>query len=843
MDTSENPTPNLWAYPSSRPSSTVSHNHVRPSNSNSPAHAAPFVPMFQSPHGTPANQPSERQRRILELTGHNRANYPQYAFNPNLINHIDGSSPQPPFLGHPIAHPHSFPIPLIPQLPPTDNLNEKQRQARDLIIQLDGDKKLLLKSRQQTAAELQRLTSELANLEASQRGMEHLRFIYPLQVEISKMQSFHDSYGTEWTKVEELLELCWAEVGDLRDGSMTNQIDNKRPRVDDTVPTDEDDESDVVEIPAPPRPLKARRRVPTKPDHSSARGSISPPPARNTTHQPCGSYSGSDEGNARLLVPRSLETPSSEENNLSSSRRLIPSPIQLSTVNGLAASNNVDTVGLKDILGDPLIRECWLFNYLIDVDFITSQLDEDTRALVQVKIVHGSWKEEDANRINIEEAAKRYSNVQVITAYMAEMYGTHHSKMIILLRHDDTAQVNILTGNFIVRDWSMCQAVWRSPLLPLEHPPISTEESPGPFLMGSGTRFKKDILAYLNSYGQRRTGSLSAELRKYDFSSVRAALVASVPGKQNLQSINPNQETLWGWPALRHILSSLSPRTPKAKAHIVMQCSSVASLSQKWMLNFQDVLEAFKSCPPPPSPKPRFSLVFPTADEIRRSVDGYACGGSIHMKTQTPAQIKQLDLLKPMLCHWAGDDRPPQLAAVRQAKRRRAGPHIKTYTRFSDEDMTMVDWSMMTSANLSKQAWGEEVNGNGDVRICSYEIGVVVWPALWEDDAGDGAADMVAVFGKDMPDDADDDDATFEDKREDKAGTYDDDETTDGEGGAEDVLQESKTASREKRKIKVGLRMPYDLPLVPYQKDEMPWCASAPSMQPDCMGRTWSGFS
>ncbi|KAL8804980.1 MAG: hypothetical protein Q9223_005489 [Gallowayella weberi] len=212
MDTPENSTPNIWAYSSSRPSSTVSHNHVRPNNANSPAHVAPFVPMLQSPHGPPINQPSERQRRILELTSHNRANYTGYAFTPTSTSRIDGSSPQPPFLGHPIPHPHSFQAPNIPQLPPPDNLNDKQRQARDLIIQLDGDKKLLLKSRQQTAAELQRLTSELANLEATQRGMEHLRFIYPLQVEINRMQGFHDSYGTEWIKVEELLEICWAEL-------------------------------------------------------------------------------------------------------------------------------------------------------------------------------------------------------------------------------------------------------------------------------------------------------------------------------------------------------------------------------------------------------------------------------------------------------------------------------------------------------------------------------------------------------------------------------------------------------------------------------------------------------
>lgn len=84
--------------------------------------------------------------------------------------------------------------------------------------------------------------------------------------------------------------------------------------------------------------------------------------------------------------------------------QLIPSPIQLSHIRDLSAAsgNNVDTVRLKDILGDPLIRECWQFNFLFDVDFLMSQFDEDVRRLVQVKVVHGSWKKDAPNRIRIE---------------------------------------------------------------------------------------------------------------------------------------------------------------------------------------------------------------------------------------------------------------------------------------------------------------------------------------------------------------------------------------------------------------------------------------------------------
>lgn len=39
-----------------------------------------------------------------------------------------------------------------------------------------------------------------------------------------------------------------------------------------------------------------------------------------------------------------------------------------------------------------------------------------------------------------QEACSRYPNVEPIVAYMPERFGTHHSKMMILLRHDDLAQ-------------------------------------------------------------------------------------------------------------------------------------------------------------------------------------------------------------------------------------------------------------------------------------------------------------------------------------------------------------------------------------------------------------------
>jgi len=49
---------------------------------------------------------------------------------------------------------------------------------------------------------------------------------------------------------------------------------------------------------------------------------------------------------------------------------VLPSPFRLTHVRDLPAHLNVDSVTLNRILGDPLIKECWQFNFLIDLDFL-----------------------------------------------------------------------------------------------------------------------------------------------------------------------------------------------------------------------------------------------------------------------------------------------------------------------------------------------------------------------------------------------------------------------------------------------------------------------------------------
>lgn len=237
---------------------------------------------------------------------------------------------------------------------------------------------------------------------------------------------------------------------------------------------------------------------------------------------------------------------------------------------------------------------------------------------------------------------------------MPEMFGTHHSKMLILIRHDDTAQVIIHTANMIARDWTnMTQAVWKSPPLPL----LSTESESHHgqrHAVGSGQRFKIDLLNYLKAYSRRRPvcQTLVEKLSKYDFSTIRAALVASVPGRHAMY--DETEETKWGWAALKQALQNVPVQ--EGGSDITVQISSIATLgpTDAWLRKtLFDSLKASNGNSG--SQEPRFKIIFPTPDEIRRSLDGYVSGASIHTKIQSAQQAKQLLYLKPMFCHWAND--------------------------------------------------------------------------------------------------------------------------------------------------------------------------------------------
>lgn len=368
----------------------------------------------------------------------------------------------------------------------------------------------------------------------------------------------------------------------------------------------------------------------------------------------------------------------------------------------------------------------------------------------------------------------------------------------------------------------MTQAAWRSPLLPLISACGGSPSSVAATGTSVGDAFKNAILLYFAKYDKSRTGDLVEGLRKYSFHDIRAVFIGSVPGK--FQVDGRGKGDMWGWMALKRIMGNIPLHNDSQdekegdSGGIVVQVSSIATLGQAnvWFSPvFLKALSASRNVQDSStskSKKPKLSIIFPTAEEVRDSLNGYSSGAAIHTKIQSKSQQKQLSYLQPFLCHWdsslTSDQRSPSSTVGSLSGRSRAAPHIKTYIRFADKACTKIDWAMLTSANLSTQAWGSSFGnstgrlmeqGEGEVRICSYEAGVVVYPELFKD-CKEEVVEMVPVFKKDMP-------------------------IIDGIG----------------RKRVVGLRMPYDLPIKPYGKNDLPWCGTMSYGEVDWKGQSWEG--
>lgn len=105
-----------------------------------------------------------------------------------------------------------------------------------------------------------------------------------------------------------------------------------------------------------------------------------------------------DESNAFDAL-RSFSRPISPPRKKLCSVDVQQSPWQLTRIRDLPEVVNSDTVSLRDLLGDPLIRECWQFNFLHDIPFVMNAFDESIRHFVQLHVVHGFWKRNDLSRI------------------------------------------------------------------------------------------------------------------------------------------------------------------------------------------------------------------------------------------------------------------------------------------------------------------------------------------------------------------------------------------------------------------------------------------------------------
>ena len=234
--------------------------------------------------------------------------------------------------------------------------------------------------------------------------------------------------------------------------------------------------------------------------------------------------------------------------------------------------------------------------------------------------------------------------------------------------------------------------------------------------------FEADLLAYLESYKYNTlhqwssddttpSQKLTKELGRYDFSKAQVVLIPSTPGWYSYSSRPKGYLKLSE--AIRARVAKRDVSTP-----IVAEFSSIGSLHKKWLQEFYQSLDcAQNDC----KDLSKLKVVYPTVEEIRLSVEGYAGGQSV------PGNTKNVEkaVVKPLYHKWASTEDHPLHKPSNV-------PHIKTYYQLTHEDdgRQSMEWFCLTSHNLSKAAWGEKQNTKFGQKLFMrhWELGVVVFP-------------------------------------------------------------------------------------------------------------------
>lgn len=408
------------------------------------------------------------------------------------------------------------------------------------------------------------------------------------------------------------------------------------------------------------------------------------------------------------------------------------------------------TLVFPDLLNPQLgeIVESAQLNFMVDLEFLMTNYKAGKADHTPLLVMYGE----------MEGDPKDYSCVTCTKVNLPFQYGTHHTKMMIF-EYKTGLRVVVHTANLVPDDWyEKTQGFWVSPLFPeLENGKASLLDGESP------TRFKRDLVEYLLSYKAPDLTRWSHIIKKYDFSSCNVMFVGSTPGYHTGE-----HKERWGHMKVRRaIRQHASPC--KSSLPIIAQCSSIGSLgkdARSWLSG--ELGMSFTGAAGVCSSPPMVNVVYPSEDDICNSSQGWMGGSCLPYNSAT--HEKQTWLMQHFYL-WRGEKR----------KRTRVMPHIKTYTRINKNSST-AHFFLLTSANLSKAAWGVLQKQNSQLFIRSYEAGILMLPKFLND-------------------------------------------------GTEFELARPGT--------KNGLSLPYDFPLTPYPDGATPWFMNTHKKRPDIFGRTY----
>ena len=284
----------------------------------------------------------------------------------------------------------------------------------------------------------------------------------------------------------------------------------------------------------------------------------------------------------------------------------------------------------------------------------------------------------------VEQISKNYT---VIFPKMRESWGKFHPKLY-LLKFPTSLRVVVTSANLMKHDWSeIGQTIWFQD-----------------FQMGSASGdFHTSLASFTaemipNSHFSLQR-DLNIDLNAYDFSTVKVALLASIPGRyRDISSYGLGR------------MHSLVKATGNHYSHATFQFSSISGLSASFLKQVKASFTDNENC--------ELGLIYPTVDRVRRCHRGLDAGlttflaENLYKSTAFPkASMQKLE--------------DPPLYPEITGHLSHSKVLIVTNTTDIDDDSILY----FGSHNLSSSAWGRYEKGETQIFMGNYELGIVFLPA------------------------------------------------------------------------------------------------------------------
>jgi tyrosyl-DNA phosphodiesterase-1 len=388
-------------------------------------------------------------------------------------------------------------------------------------------------------------------------------------------------------------------------------------------------------------------------------------------------------------------------------RKASPYNFFLTTITANPDTHNEPlSITFQDLLDDSLgeLESSVQFAFKVEFDWLYSNYCFAGKGDLPLLILYGY------ENPTLESISSIKPNITAIEVPINTTYGIHHSKIMLFGYRDQSMRIVISTANPQDEDWhNRVQGHWISDRLPL-----LTDGENG----DSVTGFRQDFLRYLGTYGIPQLDPWIARIQKTDFRSIQVFFVGSANGSH--QS-DPDVGHPFGHPRLAQLLKQHSAEI-NGNCPIIAQSSAVGFFGtdprKSYLLNEIVVSFGKDSSAGRIRKVPEIQMIYPSLKNVQESYDGLLGASCLPYKDE--AHSRQL-WFETHLYQWKSESR----------KRNRAMPHIKTYIRYNEEEG--LYWCCLTSANLSKSAWGVydwKENDGQKISINNYEAGVLFLPQV-----------------------------------------------------------------------------------------------------------------